>query len=128
MTDDRNYGNDPNSINRKNVSAALGNMVEGTTRVRRDAHEAELGSLSELFCDPQPSKIVTIPRRSLTSSVIALQHERLKIQETGLQFQRSDLFDLPGGPVQGRLRRPKSERALDLYQYLQNDNTDNTAI
>jgi outer membrane receptor protein involved in Fe transport len=128
MTDDRNYGDATNSINKNNLLAALGNTVSipatSTTAAYTFVKPSAVPYLN-IFCDPQAFTC----NDPATLSYIAgyrLQHETFKIQETGFNFN-GPVFDLPGGAVKMAIAgQTLSEHWT--YVNLENDNTDSTAI
>jgi iron complex outermembrane receptor protein len=128
MSDDRNYGDATNSINKNNLLAALGNTVSipatSTTSAYTFVKPAAVPYLN-VFCDPSAFKC----NDAATLAYLVgyrLQHESFKVQETGFNFS-GPVFELPGGPVQIAIAgQTLSEHWT--YQNLENDNTDSTAI
>jgi len=122
MTDDRNFGDVTNSINPKNVSAALGNVVT-TTSIGTFVKPASIPYLN-IFCDPN-AFTCNDPNTLAYLTGYRLQHESWKIQETGFNFS-GPVYDLPGGPIKVALAG-QTLREHWTYQNLENDNTDNTS-
>jgi len=121
MTDDRNFGDATNSINPKNVSAALGNVVT-TVGIGTFVKPASVPYLN-IFCDPA-AFTCNDPNTLAYITGYRLQHESWKIQETGFNFS-GPVFDLPGGPLKVAVAG-QTLREHWTYQNLENDNTDNT--
>ena len=122
MTDDRNFGNASNSINPKNVSAALGNVVT-TTSIGTFVKPAAVPYLN-VFCDPHDFTC-NDPATLAYITGYRNQNESWKIQETGFNFS-GPVFDLPGGPLKVALAG-QTLREHWTYVNLENDNTDNTS-
>jgi iron complex outermembrane receptor protein len=124
MSDDRNYGDATNSINKNNLLAALGNTLAATTTSASFTKPSAVPYLN-VFCDPQAFKC----NDPATLNYIVgyrLQHETFKVQETGFNFN-GPVFELPGGPLQLAIAG-QTLREHWTYLNLENDNTDSTAI
>ena len=96
MSDDRNYGDASNAINKNNLSAALGNTVAATTVSASYTKPSAVPYLN-IFCDPAA---FTCNDPATLAYIVGYrtQHEHFKIQEVGLNLD-GPLFDLPGGTV-----------------------------
>jgi outer membrane receptor protein involved in Fe transport len=126
MTDDKNFGDATNDINRNNVSAALGNVVPADATVNAASYTkpASIPYLN-VFCDPLAFQC-NDPKTLAYIVGYRLQHERFKIQESGFNFN-GPVYTLPGGPlVLAVAGQTLSEHWT--YQQLQNNNTQNTTI
>jgi iron complex outermembrane receptor protein len=124
MSDDRNYGDATNSINKNNLLAALGNTVAATATSASFTKPSAVPYLN-VFCDPAAFTC----NDPITLAYIVgyrLQHETFKIQETGFNFN-GPVFDLPGGPLKLAIAG-QTLREHWTYLNLENDNTDSTAI
>jgi iron complex outermembrane receptor protein len=134
MSDDRNYGDASNSINKNNLLAALGNICSATpgtacalpaTTASASFTKPSAVPYLNVFCDPQAFKC----NDPATLNYIVgyrLQHETFKVQETGFNFN-GPVFELPGGPLQLAIAG-QTLREHWTYLNLENDNTDSTAI
>jgi iron complex outermembrane receptor protein len=99
ITDDHNYGDNPNTTNPQNVSAALGNVVKDTT-FGSGATLTKPSSVPYLnpFCDSSAFKNCQDPATLAWITAYRLQHERWWIQEQDFNFN-GPIYDLPGGPL-----------------------------
>ncbi|HMI94927.1 MAG TPA: TonB-dependent receptor [Micropepsaceae bacterium] len=128
MSDDRNYGDATNSINKNNLLAALGNTVSipatSTTAAYTFVKPSAVPYLN-IFCDPMA---FTCNDPATLSYIVGyrLQHETFKVQETGFNFN-GPVFDLPGGPIRLAIAG-QTLREHWTYLNLENDNTDSTAV
>ncbi len=124
MSDDRNYGDANNAINKNNLLAALGNTVAATGGAASYTKPTSVPYLN-IFCDP--SAFTCNSPTTLQYLVgYRTQHEHFKVQETGLNLD-GPLFDLPGGPVRAAVAvQHLSEHWSSVS--LQNDNTASTAV
>ena len=123
-SDDRNYGDANNAINKNNLNAALGNTIAATTTSTSYTKPAAVPYLN-VFCDPSA---FTCNDPATLNYIVGYrtQHEHFKIQEVGLNFD-GPLFDLPGGPVRAAVAAQHLSESWSLVS-LQNDNTASTAI
>ncbi|HEY4264321.1 MAG TPA: TonB-dependent receptor [Micropepsaceae bacterium] len=128
MSDDRNYGDATNSINKNNLLAALGNTVTipaTSTATSYSFVKPSAVPYLNVFCDPS-AFTCNDPATLAYIAGYRLQHETFKIQETGFNFN-GPIFDLPGGPVKLAFAgQTLSEHWT--YLNLENDNTDSTAV
>jgi outer membrane receptor protein involved in Fe transport len=126
MTDDKNFGDATNDINKNNVSAALGNVVAADASVNAASYTKPAAvPYLNVFCDPT-AFTCNDPATLRYLVGYRLQHERFKIQETGFNFN-GPVYQLPGGPlVLAVAGQTLSEHWT--YQQLQNNNTQSTTI
>src|SRR6266550_1544557 len=133
MSDDHNYGDASNSINKNNLLAALGNTCSTTSTTCTLPATTASASFTKpsavpylnIFCDPA-AFTCNDPATKAYIVGYRLQHETFKVQETGFNFN-GPVFELPGGPVQFAIAG-QTLREHWTYQNLENDNTDSTAI
>jgi iron complex outermembrane receptor protein len=123
MSDDRNYGDASNAINKNNLSAALGNTVAATGGFASYTKPTAVPYLN-VFCDPA-AFTCNDPATLAYIAGYRTQHEQFKIQETDLNFD-GPLFDLPGGKVRAAIAAQHLSEHWSLTG-LQNDNTASTA-
>ena len=99
ITDDHNYGDNPNTVNPQNVSAALGNVVKDTT-FGTGATLTKPGSVPYLnpFCDSSTFHNCQDPATLAFITAYRLQHERWWLQEQDINFN-GPVYDLPGGSL-----------------------------
>jgi len=124
MSDDRNYGDASNAINKNNLSAALGNTIAATATSPSYTKPASVPYLN-IFCDPTA---FTCNSPTTLNYLVGYrtQHEHFKVQEVDLNLD-GPLFDLPGGTVRGAIAAQHLAEHWSLVS-LQNDNTASTAI
>lgn len=123
VSDDRNFGDATNAINKNNLSAALGNTVS----VKGFATYAKPANIPYLnvFCDPA-AFTCNDPATLNYITGYRTQHEHFQIEEIGANFD-GPLFELPGGPVRGAIAFQHLSEHWSLIN-LQNDNTASTAV
>jgi len=126
MTDDKNFGDATNDINRNNLSAALGNVVLADAAVNAASYTKPSAiPYLNVFCDPT-AFTCNDPATLRYITGYRLQHERFKITESGFNFN-GPVYHLPGGPlVLAVAGQTLSEHWT--YQQLQNNNTQSTTI
>jgi iron complex outermembrane receptor protein len=124
MSDDRNYGDASNAINKNNLSAALGNTVAATGGFASYTKPAAVPYLN-IFCDPAA---FTCNDPATLAYIVGYrtQHEQFKIQEVDVNFD-GPLFDLPGGTVRAAIAGQHLSEHWSFVS-LQNDNTASTAL
>jgi iron complex outermembrane receptor protein len=96
MSDDKNTGDAPNSINANNVKAALGQVLKDTNGATFTKPSAV--PYLNVFCDPT-AFTCNDPATLRFVQGYRLQHEQFKIQETGINFN-GPIYQLPGGPLE----------------------------
>jgi iron complex outermembrane recepter protein len=125
-TDDQNYGHANNTINRNNVSAALGRTI-GPSSDGLYASYTKPDSVPYLnvFCDPN---VFTCndPATLRYITGYRLQDEQFKIEEWGANFS-GPIFELPGGPLEGAIAFQHLKYDW-WFRNLQNDNTHGTHV
>jgi iron complex outermembrane recepter protein len=124
MSDDRNYGDASNAINKNNLNAALGNTVAASAGFASYTKPSNVPYLN-IFCDPSA---FTCNDPATLKYIVGYrtQHEHFKIQEAGLNLD-GPLFDLPGGTVRAAVAAQHLSEHWSLIS-LQNDNTVSTAV
>ena len=124
MTDDKNYGDAPTSINANNVRAALGQVVTDNNTGFTYTKPAGVPYLN-VFCDPTAFTCNDPATLSYVTGY-RLQHEQFKIQETGFNFS-GPVFELPGGPLEVAIAgQTLSEHWT--FQQIENYSTANTSL
>jgi iron complex outermembrane receptor protein len=123
ITDDKNYGDAPNSVNANNLKAAVGQTLidPNTQAVLKKPNSVPY---LNVFCD---ATVFTCNDPATLAWVTGyrLQHERWWIQEQNLNFN-GPIYDLPGGPLQFAIAgQTLSEHWT--YQQVANYNTFSTA-
>ncbi|MEA2825403.1 MAG: iron complex outerrane recepter protein, partial [Alphaproteobacteria bacterium] len=123
VSDDRNFGDATNAINKNNLNAALGNTVsvKGFATYTKPAAIPYLN----VFCDPAA---FTCNDPATLNYIVGYrtQHEHFQIEEIGANLD-GPLFELPGGPVRAAVAFQHLSEHWSLIN-LQNDNTASTAV
>jgi len=125
-TDDQNYGHATNTINRNNVSAALGRTVPvSSDGLYASYTKPDAVPYLNVFCDPT-AFTCNDPATLAYITGYRLQDEQFKIQEIAANFN-GPIFQLPGGPLEGAIAF--QHLTYDwFYRSTQNDNTQGTHV
>jgi iron complex outermembrane receptor protein len=125
LSDDKNYGNVNNAINKNNLSAALGNTVTDSSGATAPYTKPANIPYFNIFCDPRALQCNS-PATLAYIAGYRYQPEEWIIQENQVNFD-GPLFALPGGTVLGSL---DAQTLSEHYHYanIQNDNTISTTV
>ncbi len=124
ITDDKNYGDSPQSMNPQNINAALGNVVKDTT-FGTGTTLTKPSSIPYLnpFCDSAQFHCQD-PATLAWIQAYRLQHERWWIGEHDLTFS-GPVVDLPGGPLKAAIAAQYLSEHW-TYQNVSNNDTFST--
>jgi iron complex outermembrane recepter protein len=125
-TDDKNYGHADGSVNRGNLSAALGRTVGASSDGLYQSYvKPDAIPYLNVFCDPT-AFACNDPATLRYIQGYRYQDEQFKIQEIGANFN-GPIFQLPGGPLEGAIAF--QHLSFDwFYRNTQNDNTHGTHV
>ncbi|HEX5281170.1 MAG TPA: TonB-dependent receptor [Micropepsaceae bacterium] len=125
LSDDKNYGNVNDAINKNNLNAALGNTITDSSGALAPYTKPSNIPYLNVFCDP---RVFTCNSPATLAYITGYRYqpEEWIIQENQVNFD-GPLFDIPGGTILGSIN---AQTLSEHYHYanIQNDNTISTSV